>query len=224
MACTQITSVVRTMKVKAENRIKAVEIVCMAGILILAAGHLSAGENVPLNKLAQYYSARASVEKQYGMFDNYKEDKAIHDFINDRKAQLQSALDTKAETMELEAANKIALNYYRNCSRGKAKTPDQGDQADSPRYIDVKTGHLYVKRPDGKYDEFTRKGTFFKTVSPKLPLLLRGESVYPIPSKSYLLYSQKRHLPDGKFQALPSEAPHPKGWFLETVLVGLTDK
>lgn len=94
-------------------------------------------------------------------------------------------------------------------------------RADQERYIDTRTGHLYVKRADGNYDEFSRKGTYFKRVPADLPLLLEGKSVYPVSNECYLLYSKKRHRPDSQFRLLPVQAPHPKGWALETALVEL---
>lgn len=218
----QIKGVIRIMALQAEKRMKTAVAVCLAGISVLAAAPSGAGESIPLDKLAEYYSARACVEKQYGMLDNYQADKAMQEFLNTRKDLMQSAFDTtKAKNIGIETANKIALNYYRKCSLNQEQTAalGQADQVDSERYIDVRTGHLYVKRIDGRYDEFTRKGNFFKTVPADLPLLLKGGSVYPVPGKGYLLYSKKRHLPDARFKVLPAKAPHPQGWFLETALV-----
>lgn len=95
------------------------------------------------------------------------------------------------------------------------------DRAGQERYIDTRTGHLYVKRADGNYDEFTRKGTYFKTVPTDLPLLLNGKSVYPVSNECYLLYSRKRYQTDSQFKLLPVQVPHPKGWSLETAFVDL---
>ena len=92
------------------------------------------------------------------------------------------------------------------------------ERAEQERYIDTRTGHLYAKRADGNYDEFTRKGRYFKRVLADLPLLLRGKSVYPVSNGCYFLYSKKRHRPDSQFKLLPVQAPHPKGWALETAL------
>lgn len=98
------------------------------------------------------------------------------------------------------------------------------DRAGQERYIDTRTGHLYVKRADGNYDEFTRKGIYFKTVPSGLPLLLKGESVHPVSNACYLLYSRKRYQTGSRFKLLPVQAPHPAGWSLETAFVDLDSR
>ncbi len=198
---------------------------CLTATFTMAPEHLNAGESTVWNKgiideLTQYYLARASVEKQYGMLSDYQADKAMHDFLTTRKTQLQSVLKTKGRSMELEDANKATLEYFRDCSKGRA-SGTAADRVCDERYVDIRTGHLYVKNSEGNYDEFTRKGAFFKTVPADLPLLLKGKSVYSVSNKNYLLYSQKGRLPDSRVKVLPAMAPHPKGWSLETILVGL---
>lgn len=222
-----ITICMRTMVLQAK-KLMIITVLCLTATFIVALVPLNAEESIARNKgvidkLTRYYWARSSVEKQYGMLADYQADKAVHDFLKTRKTQLQSVFKTKERTMELEDANKAILEYFRDCAKSSA-AGTAADRACDKRYVDIRTGHLYLKNSEGNYDEFTRKGAFFKTVPPDLPLLLKGKSVYPVSNKNYLLYSRKRHLPNSGVKVLPAVAPHPKGWSLETILVGLNYK
>lgn len=93
-------------------------------------------------------------------------------------------------------------------------------QASAEGYVDLVTMHRYIKNSDGTYDEYTRKGEFFKTVSADLPLLLERNHVVPIKDNCYLLYVKNRFSKQDKAVVLKS-APesHPEGWLLEKALV-----
>jgi hypothetical protein len=221
---TPITICIHTMVLQVK-KLMIITALCLTATFIMASETLNAGESSVWNKgiideLTQYYLARASVEKQYGMLVDYQADKAVLDFLTTRKTQLQSLLKAKGRSMELEDANKATLEYFRDCAKGRT-AGTAADRVCDKRYIDIRTGHLYVKNSEGNYDEFTRKGAFFKTVPADLPLLLKGKSVYPVSNKNYLLYSKKRHLPNSRVKVLSAMAPHPKGWSLETILVDL---
>ena len=93
-------------------------------------------------------------------------------------------------------------------------------QASAEGYVDLVTMHRYIKNSDGTYDEYTRGGEYFKTVSADLPLLLERSHVVPITKNCYLLYVKKGFLKQDKDVLLKS-APesHPEGWLLEKALV-----
>ena len=224
---TPITICIRNMVLQVK-KMMIITVLCFTATFIVVPVSLNAGESIfchkgIIDKLTQYYLARASLEKQYGMLADYQADKAVYDFLKNRKTQLQSVLKTKGRAMEFEDANKATLEYFRDCAKGRV-AGTAADRACDKRYIDIRTRHLYVRNSEGNYDEFTCKGTFFKTVPADLPLLLKGKSVYPVSNKNYLLYSQKRHLPNSRVKVLPAMAPHPEGWYLETILMGLNYK
>ncbi|MFO7910976.1 MAG: hypothetical protein R6V15_02325 [Desulfotignum sp.] len=106
---------------------------------------------------------------------------------------------------------------------GKKSTQTPGhDIAIEDIYIDLATMHRYVKNPDDTYTEYNRRGSFFKIVSPELPLLTTRPHVVPIKGNCYLLYVNKQMAG----QALPmtlktANESHPEGWFLEKALVDL---
>ncbi|MFO7911658.1 MAG: hypothetical protein R6V15_05805 [Desulfotignum sp.] len=93
-------------------------------------------------------------------------------------------------------------------------------QASAQGYVDLVTMHRYISNSDGTYDEYTRKGEFFKTVSADLPLLSERSHVIPINNNCYLLYVKNRFSKQDKAVVLKS-APesHPEGWLLEKALV-----
>ncbi|MFO7817718.1 MAG: hypothetical protein R6V39_08585 [Desulfovibrionales bacterium] len=93
-------------------------------------------------------------------------------------------------------------------------------QVSAEGYVDLVTMHCYIKNSDGTYDEYTRKGEFFKTVSADLPLLLERSHVVPINNSCYLLYV-KKHLskPDKTMVLKGAPDSLPKGWLLEKALV-----
>jgi len=96
---------------------------------------------------------------------------------------------------------------------------DMEKQAAADGYIDLVTMHRYIKNSEGLYDEYTRKGAFFKTVSADLPLLQR-DHVVPVQNNCYFLYVKKRLSGEDQTMVLKS-APesHPDGWLLEKALV-----
>ncbi len=50
--------------------------------------------------------------------------------------------------------------------------------ATGPAYLDVATGHRYLKNPDGTYTEFTKKGKLFRESVPNdLPLLTTNKYI-----------------------------------------------
>ena len=94
-------------------------------------------------------------------------------------------------------------------------------QATADGYIDLVTMHRYIKNSDGSYNEYTRRGTFFKTVSPDLPLLLQRDHVKPVQKNCYFLYVKKRLSEKDQAMVIKS-APesHPEGWLLEKAQIG----
>ncbi|WP_022666442.1 hypothetical protein [Desulfospira joergensenii] len=196
---------------------------CLAGSILLSAGSLAAEEAIPLDKLIRYYSAKAAVEKEFGMSEDYLAIQGVHRFLLDKKAQLASILKTSGKALPFDVANRRALHCYINWSQDQSSATAVS-HADKAMYLDFRTKHLYVKKTDGSFDEFTRKGAFFKNVPADHPLLLTGKSVYPVSEDSYLLYSKKKHLPDQTFMVQSAQAPHPEGWAMENALVKLNSQ
>ena len=185
----------------------------MAGGLLLASGAPAAATDKPLDDLIRYYSAKAAVEKEFGMTNDYRADTAMYSFLIAQKDRIGAAVGTEGQTLSINAANRLALRCYRSWNQANAKG------AYMNKYIDLRTKHVYVKKADGTYDEFTRKGVFFKNVPADFTLLLTGEGIYPVSQNSFLLYSRKKHLPEQQFMILSAQASHPQGWSLETALV-----
>ncbi|MEX1298281.1 MAG: hypothetical protein AB1Z38_11780 [Desulfotignum sp.] len=89
-------------------------------------------------------------------------------------------------------------------------------------YIDLATMHRYVKNPDGTYSEYSRKGEFFQTVSPDMPILTDRPHVVPLRRDCYLLYVKTRMSAQNAPMILkPAEESHPEGWLLEKALVDI---
>ncbi|MFN2358016.1 MAG: hypothetical protein ABR534_09785 [Desulfotignum sp.] len=97
---------------------------------------------------------------------------------------------------------------------------EMGKKATADGYIDLITMHRYIKNSDGLYDEYTRKGAFFKTVPADLPLLVQRDHVVPVENNCYFLYVKKQLSGEDQAMVLKS-APesHPEGWLLEKALV-----
>lgn len=90
----------------------------------------------------------------------------------------------------------------------------QGTQpkATAKAYLDLATGHRYIKNADDTYTEFTRKGDVFKTNVPNTqPHLASSKYITQIEEDSFLVYTQyKNYKPVVKI--LPSSASHPEKW------------
>jgi len=86
-------------------------------------------------------------------------------------------------------------------------------------YFDSRTGHRYFRNESGSYDEFNKKGEYFKTVPADLPLLVKSLNIHPIISDSYIIYQRKV---DGLNlqMVLSADQEHPKNWKAVTVLAG----
>lgn len=88
-------------------------------------------------------------------------------------------------------------------------------------YLDVATGHKYIRNDDATYSEYTKRGELFRTsVSPHLPLLTTNKHIRQLDQHCYLLYEKKS---DDTTQALvlPSDHKHPAGWFVEKILISM---
>ena len=194
--------------------------ICLTGWIFLSAGPLAAEEAMPMEKLMRYYSAKAAVEKEFGMSVDCQTNQTMHRFLVDQKAQLSAILKTKGKAISFDEANRVVLHCYINWSKDQEMSA-AGSRADKIRFLDFRTKHLYVKNSDGSFDEFTRKGAFFKNVPADHPLLLTGKSVYPVSEDSYLLYTRKKHLSDQEFLVQSVQASHPEGWAMENALVKL---
>ncbi|MEA2060864.1 MAG: hypothetical protein U9P10_10240 [Thermodesulfobacteriota bacterium] len=78
-----------------------------------------------------------------------------------------------------------------------------------------------MRNADNTYSEFTRKGEFFKKISPDQPHLTQNRYVMPVPENCYLCYSKNKYLENTASMVLKSSQSHPEGWYLENVLVSL---
>lgn len=105
-----------------------------------------------------------------------------------------------------------------------SQTSDLGTKkrvATGESYIDVATGHRYIKNSDATYREYTKRGELFRTsVSADLPLLTTNRNIKEIGQTCYLLYRRnKNHRTE--ILVLPPDQEHPVGWSIENMLVSM---
>lgn len=90
--------------------------------------------------------------------------------------------------------------------------------ADKPAYVDISTGHKYIKNTDNTYTEFTKKGTLFKTNVPAdQPHLSKSRYIIPVDDNTFFSFDVYNSIQKTE-KILPFFATHPKDWRLKDVL------
>ena len=88
-------------------------------------------------------------------------------------------------------------------------------------YLDVATGHKYIRNENGTYTEFSSKGRLFRSDVPSnLPLIVSRKTILAIPEDSCLVY-EKNEFGSIEKQILNSSETHPEGYVCKGVLVSL---
>ncbi len=107
-------------------------------------------------------------------------------------------------------------------SKAQAPFDENGEQvATGESYLDVATGHRYIKNSDATYREYTKKGELFRaSVSPKLALLTTSKNILEIGQHCYLLYQRNKNFKNETL-VLPSNHKHPYGWSIENILISM---
>ncbi|MFO7884318.1 MAG: hypothetical protein R6U68_05805 [Desulfobacteraceae bacterium] len=180
--------------------------------------------NVSMDSLLNYYSEMARLEAKSETPAKAVPCFRLQAFVSSSRDEIASVLEKIPGCHEISRAHNIIKRLY----LGREKQEVQGHgyhslkvEAVAPMYVDLITKHKYVRNADNTYSEFTRKGEFFKKISPDQPHLAQNRYVVPVPENCYLCYSKNKYLENTASMVLKSSQSHPEGWYLENVLVSL---
>ncbi len=172
-----------------------------------------------VDSILKYYSVGVELERiQKGENQNTQKRNSICQFIKQNKKDIAQELVNSNGLENLGVAYDIVEKYLKKHAY-HGYTPEQTGVT-APSFYDTRTGHKYIRTQVGTYDEYTKKGRFFKTVQPVLPLLTKSMNVYAISSNNYILY-KKQALDNSSYQFLPGSENHPNGWMTEKLVTSL---
>lgn len=169
--------------------------------------------------ILQYYSAMAEYEKaKKGTTPAVDRLKVTCKMIQENKKDIVHELMNSKGIDNIETVKEVVENYIkRNIHHGYATNKKK---VTGKLYFDTRTGHKYIRLLNGTYDEYTKKGRFFKNVNPDLPLLTRNSKVFNISMDSYILY-KKPSTHQSPYLYLPGSDNHPDGWMADSLMTSL---
>lgn len=180
--------------------------------------HLAAKESV--NCLLSYYSGMAEIQKSDPSVGNGQDFARILAFIKDNRSSIISSVGEMKSSGTIAEVDRFIMDLCNKTISGLGYSFG-GSEATGAAYYDEATGHTYIKKYDGAYAEYNRKGAFFRMVPSTQPHLAGSRYVHPMGDDCYLLYV--RIEADGKnYKVLPSGKAHPRdGWLIEKALVSI---
>ena len=169
--------------------------------------------------ITQYYSSMSKLENMNsdaGDGINYKD---LCDYLQKNRETLITHLCETKTYHHLGQAEQAINHLYRNQTAFHAYSKSE-HRATAPGYFDSATGHRYYKTSSENYSEYSRTGSFLKTVPSDLPLLTKSRNIHSINDDNYILY-QRSIMGKMDYMTLPGYEKHPEGWKAEKVLVTL---
>ncbi len=172
-----------------------------------------------IDGIIQYYSSLSKLENITPAGTDGINYKGMCDYLQKNRETLIAHLCETNAYHPLGKAEQAINNLYRNQTayHGYGKTEYK---ATAPGYFDSATGHRYYKTSSEIYSEYSKTGSFLKTVPSDLPLLTKNRNIHPVGNDNYILY-QRSILGKKDYMALPGYEKHPKGWKAEKALISL---
>ncbi|MFH2059506.1 MAG: hypothetical protein ABIJ59_11475 [Pseudomonadota bacterium] len=159
-------------------------------------------------------------ENAYMVYKNYKKDKPVLQVLKTSAPQPAGSLSMQ---ILISAKQLIHKNMGLGYSSKTDSTQFDGTKniVSGKTYLDLSTGHRYIKNSDNTYTEYTKKGLEFKIAVPNTQTHLSSNNdITQIHDDSYLVYTQYKDYKPAS-QVLLSTVRHPENWRCRDALVSL---
>lgn len=171
--------------------------------------------------LVRYYSKLENISAGMDTIKARVDYTALLDYARKNHSRIIQAVYAADAGRDISRADRIFRELSGSRASGHAYNRTTPLEATGNAYYDRITGHTYIKKYDGAYAEYNRKGSFFRMVPSTQPHLAGSTYVHPITDDTYLLYTKNTE--KGKtYLLLPSGTAHPcEGWALEKALCSM---